>query len=395
MIHVVRMQGQGGRKPVEFAALGLVMCNDTLYSHPEMEFVNLMPVPRYRTACGKGSGLAACPSLGLLVTSDCDSNTLSVWSIPSDGGGVGTGAGCASGLARVCTLGGEWSPAPMQFKFFSHGDMSGYLAFIPSAPGAAFRHFPHLLLVTDHGHDAVHMIDVMSRAHVGFLATPGTIAGPRGVAVSGVAPLVAVSAWKEWTSGDHVVHIYRPGSYGSPWTHVRVIGGGFDSMDGRMKWPFGLRFSADGAAICVADRGNHRVSVFRVDDGVFVRHIAKGLRGPRDVEEVEGGWVVACVVSHTVEFMSDGGGRRSSLGSAGNRPGIRDGKFFYPTALALVPGLGLVVREWGNNGRLQVFSTPDILAMQCMSASRVGWMTATFRAVVKRQSLRGARRRLE
>jgi hypothetical protein len=99
--------------------------------------------------------------------------------------------------------------------------------------------------------------------------------------------------------------------------------------------------------------------MFRVGDGGFVRHMATGLRDLRDVEEVEGGWLVACGdPSHTVEFVSDGvggdGGRRPSLGKAGGGYGLGDGEFNGPTALAVVPGLGLVVRDCWND-RLQVF----------------------------------------
>jgi len=98
--------------------------------------------------------------------------------------------------------------------------------------------------------------------------------------------------------------------------------------------------------------------MFRVDDGGFVRHMATGLSGPWDVEEVEGGWLVVCEGSHSVEFVCDGGGGddggRPFLGKAGGGHGSGDGEFDVPTALAVVPGLGLVVREWFN-GRLQVF----------------------------------------
>ena len=153
------------------------------------------------------------------------------------------------------------------------------------------------------------------------------------------------------------------------WEAVRVIGGGFwgpGLPDGQLSRPYGLRFSGDGSAICVADWYNDRASVFRVGDGGFVRHMATGLRGPYDVEEVEGGWLVACAFSHTVKFVGDGvgaaDGGRASLGRAGGGAGSGDGEFWYPTALAVVPGLGLVVREWGNR-RVQVFATPDAIAM--------------------------------
>ncbi len=253
--------------------------------------------------------------------------------------------------------------APMQFKF-SDFYSSGYLAFTPptttaTRDGSSSSARP-LLLVTDAGHDAVHVVDVVGGSHAGYLASPGSIAGPRGVAASGASPLVAVSAWKNGGSGDHVVVVYR-GS-GAVWEAVRVIGGGFGgpgSRDGQLKWPYGLRFSGDGSAICVADRANNRASLFGVGDGGFVRHMVTGLSGPMDVEEVEGGWLVACGhPSHSVEFVCDGvGGRRGgrpSLGKAGGGEGSGDGEFHAPTALAVVPGLGLVVREYGND-RLQVF----------------------------------------
>ena len=100
------------------------------------------------------------------------------------------------------------------------------------------------------------------------------------------------------------------------------------------------------------------------------------------MEVMEGGWVVACAGSHTVEFV--GGNGRSFLGNAdgGYRDG--DGGLSGPISLALVPGLGLVVREFGNGGRLQVFSTPDMVAMRRMAPIRVSWMVAAARAIFRK-----------
>ncbi len=148
-----------------------------------------------------------------------------------------------------------------------------------------------------------------------------------------------------------MVVVYRRSHGGTVWEGVRVIGGGFrgpGSRDGQLHRAYGLRFSR--SSVVVADTRNSRASVFRVDDGVFVRHMATGLSSPWDVEEVEGGWLVACGGSHAVEFVSDGVG-----GDGGGRPSLgKAGEFNGPNALAVVPGLGQVVREWGND-RLQVF----------------------------------------
>jgi hypothetical protein len=136
----------------------------------------------------------------------------------------------------------------------------------------------------------------------------------------------------------------------------------------------------------VADWCNSRASVFRVvGDGLFVRHMVTGLRYPIDVEEVEGGWLVVSFATNRVEFVGDGvggaGGGRPSLGGAGSG----DGELNGPTALAVVPGLGLVVRDC-NNDRLQVFATPDVIAMAAMSPHRVAWMTVVARAVLRRSA---------
>jgi hypothetical protein len=189
----------------------------------------------------------------------------------------------------------------------------------------------------------------------------------------------------KFDSGDHVVVLYRGG--GTVWEAVRVIGGGF----GQLKVPSGLRFCRDGDSICVADCNNNRASVFRVGDGGLVRHIATDLGSPFDVEEVEGGWLVACWASQRVEFVGDDGtvggldgGGRPYLGTSGSADGKGHGEFYYPTALAVVPGLGLAVRDYGN-GRLQVFATPEVVAMGAMAPLRVAWMTTVARAVLHHQ----------
>lgn len=352
-----------------------------------------LPRPSLKTQSGPGFGLAACPALGLLVTSG-QRDTLSVWREPRGGDGAGTGG--HKGLEFMYTLGGEESPLPMQFNF---NNVSGYLAFLPPVVSAGCSSTTiasdPLLLVTDNGHDAVHIVDVVRRRHVGYIADPGSVAGPRGVAACNTASsaLVAISAWKETDRGDHVVHVFASNGSGSHWTKVRVIGGGFGmpgARTGQLYMPRGLRFSADGSMVCVANCTAYNLSLFRVEDGAFVRHLEAGvLYGPYDVEEVEGGWVVPCHGSHSVEFVGgDGNGTvRSYLGKAGGGPGRGDGEFCYPATIALVPGLGLVVRDDGysvGGGCLQVFSTPDMIAMLRMSAIRVAWMAAACRAVLRR-----------
>ena len=204
---------------------------------------------------------------------------------------------------------------------------------------------------------------------------------------------MAISAWKGENSGDHVVHVFK-GS-GASWSALRVLAGGFEGpsgADGHLTRPRCLRFTGDGAGLAVADLGNNRVSLFRVDDGSFVRHVVRDLEYPYDMEECKGGWLVACGGSvHTIKFVGDGAGGESGDGDGDGRvlatigrQGKRDGEFNIPSALALAPGLGLFVREYLNYGRVQVLATPHAIAQASMSAVRVAWMMAVVRGIASR-----------
>ncbi len=100
------------------------------------------------------------------------------------------------------------------------------------------------------------------------------------------------------------------------------------------------------------------------------------------MEECGGGWLVACLQSNTVEVVQGGGVSAKGEGAVLGGPGCGGGQFHGPSALALVPGLGLVVRE-SLNQRLQVFVDPDALAMAGMSAPRVVWLVAVARAITR------------
>ena len=295
------------------------------------------------------------------------------------------------GLTHLYTLGDEGLEPEVSMRFLfdtAHRGHGGRLTFGTSRH--LVRDVPYPLFVTDVGNGAVHIIDVVNKTHRGYVAPPGTMDGSCGVAASGVDSLVAVSSWSDFNFGDHVVHMYCATSGETEWTKVRVIGGRGGESASQFLRPRALRFTSDGVHVCVADSGNRRASLFRVDDGSFVRHVLIEARGSvGDVLEVEGGWIVAShVVSHKVYFVRDGGELSSThLGALYGQGGDADGRFRQCCALAMVPGLGLVVRE-KENARLQVFSTPCEIAMRTMSPTRVAWMAATYRAAVKRQFFR-------
>ena len=280
----------------------------------------LVPVRSLTTACVAGWGMAVCSALDVLAVTSSRDNTLTVYglprSLPSRAAPQST-----TGLPRLCTLGGPDSPPELRFRFGGSGGLAFTDPTCTTAP---------LLLVTDDRNE-VRVIDVASRVHVGYVGARGSIPGPRGVAARG--SLVAVSCWVLRDCGVHVVRVFE-GS-GSDWTPLRVLGGGVGA-DGWLHGPFGLRFTGDGSGVAVADPGNHRVSLFSVGDGSFVRQLATGLARAYDVEECEGGWLVACYGSDTVEFVGGDGVGHATLGKRGSG----DGEFDRPTALAQVPGLG-------------------------------------------------------
>lgn len=63
-----------------------------------------------------------------------------------------------------------------------------------------------------------------------------------------------------------------------------------------LQCPMGVAFTDDGSAIFVADKATHRVSVFRVSDGMLLQHLQIGLYRPMFVVVYEGG---ICVVTDT------------------------------------------------------------------------------------------------
>ena len=291
----------------------------------------------------EGRGLAVCDHLGVIVLSMLN-NTLRVFSLWSP-------------WNHFSILGGAKSPAPMQFNFMGRG--CGYLAFTGSR---AARY----LLVTDAGGGgSVHVIDVVHGTHVGYVAAPGTIAGPRGVAARG--ELVAVSAWEKRGSGKHIIQLFR-GS-GSRWTPVHVLGGGPGRANGKLQGPMGLRFSASGDAVVVAEFYNDRVSMFCVEDGSFVRHVVVAdLFFPEDVEVWDDGWLMTCHgFWSTVKFVN-------GSGVVVLNKGFRD-----LITLDTVDGLGLLVRDR--------FVLYKFAAKMAMRAHRVAWMVAVARGIMCRSRI--------
>jgi hypothetical protein len=326
--------------------------------------------------CGRGAGLAVCPALGLVTTSDVDQNRVCVWSLEK---AWDDEPSVAPVRLRLRVVLGKCRAHRIRFHF--RGSASGYLAFLPSVPSSGSDGPGPLLLVTDFHLCAVHIVDVARRENVGYVAAPRSLPGASGVAASAASPLVAIStAWSRIWGGDNTVHLYQ-GS-GLTWEPLCEVGSG-------LEMPRGVRFSKDGETICVADAGSNQASVFRVGDGRLVQHLATELRGPCDVEEVEAGWLVAGMIDtlpgQVVVALSGSSGvtslpplDRYSGGSACKRP-------VGAASLAVLPRVGLMVREQCNGGRLLLYENPDTVLMSAMSAPRVGWLVAVTRVLLRLQ----------
>jgi hypothetical protein len=89
------------------------------------------------------------------------------------------------------------------------------------------------------------------------------------------------------SSGDHRVSLFSAGD-GSL---VARVGGERGAAPGLLSCPYGVRLTADGAHVAVADFYNDRVSLFSLRDGAFVRHVATEAQGvtlPRDMVRCRG-----------------------------------------------------------------------------------------------------------
>jgi len=217
------------------------------------------------------------------------------------------------------------------------------------------------LVVTDAGLHAVHVIDVVHKAHVGYVAAPLSIWSP--MALAARKSQVAVIAQERYASDIRIIRLFE-GS-GAVWTVVRE----FRSV----YWygARGLRFTADGTNLVVANPWECRVSLYHASNGSFVRHVVKGLGYPLDVEEWDNGWLVVSGEPSPVFVHGDGDGTV--------RPSTHT--FAPMKSMAVVRGVGVVVRE--HDGRVSVFATYDAIAMGAMSAGRVVWMMAVARGIQK------------
>jgi hypothetical protein len=377
-----------------------------------MDLGAFVHVPQLTIECDPGAGLAVSPALNVMVISIFEDNCLQVFSLPSgscprfrkiktlkDVFGRMVTAECL--LEAVTAFPGihlRLVARPGYRFWFNAQRGSGRLAFTDPIGGMGGG-VPPLLLVADTAANVVYVVDVTSDKHVGYVGKYGEVHAPRGVTSRG--NLVAVSCWDVEGSPHHIVRLFTGG--GCAWSVIRTVGW---MTGGELRMPSGLKFSRDGRHLAVCNTGKGCLSIFNVATGscrhfnkrgpVYPRHphpSLDGLDAQADVEEHSGRWLMTDSDSGSVQCWDVGVGMGTDGYEAGcvgvgvpQRPcslggfGVQEGQLRWPTAVAVVPGLGIVVRDLR---RVQVFALPDDIAMSRMSLPRLAWMSVCYRARIR------------
>jgi hypothetical protein len=293
--------------------------------------------PQGSALCGPGWGLAAGPKMSAVAASCTRTNTVTVWTLRRGGS-----------LTPLHTIGRD---AEGRVEFSFGGALGGGLCFTPPM---TYSPVPSLL-VADTGNNRVVEVEGFNpiAGQLGTLKGKTILtmskeeAPPRSVAASAVH--IAVCVWSDRRPGQ------VPGFTGvvlyNSLTRARL------RRVATASFPVGIRLSSQGPRVCVSDMHDGRVlSTCHLPDGYRDGEPDRLLRRSDvnqafDVEEVEGGWLVPCHTSGRVVFMSSGGVSREEQ-EAGPVLGVR---LLSPTSLALLPGVGLVVRDGHAGGTVHVF----------------------------------------
>lgn len=190
---------------------------------------------------------------------------------------------------------------------------------------------------------------------------------------SGMNPLAVVAYGRTILVSDRVAHTVKVMDISTA-VVSRVIGTGKGSEAGELNHPSFMIVHAPLSAqplLLVADYFNHRVCLFDLTTGAFVRTIGLGRGSDAGQLQCPYGMAVYHPKSSSEQclvFVCDSGNHRvqafdlesgSYVRSVGYGRGTADGQFSYPTGLAIhsVPGAEaiLAVADYDNH-RVQIFS---------------------------------------
>lgn len=354
--------------------------------------------------------VAACPQLGVVVTTSFDA--LQVYAIPRPGSSWGGAPLIRFALLHHLSLSVSDDRTFAMRKHqpgaictgsafsFSGPVSSGYMAF------SMHRATGPVLCVSDTRNSTVHEIEVMAGEHLGcVLETPAALP----VWVTGVA---AHSRIAPGTAGDFMLAVATQGpreppyiflftwmERGSAWVHTRSLYGGHEA--GVLRRPCGLRFSACGTHVFVADQERETLFDLDVHTGQLRNRWILEDGGPfTDVEVLPGDVIVATipessrVVTVTLPLPEAVVGDSPFAGPkqllcrdiCGNRFEMAK-TLSWPASLASIPGLGFLIGDGGFlYGHLVLCSTLAGLAQYSMSPERVAWMAVVVKGGCPRKS---------
>ncbi len=307
--------------------------------------------------CGDGRGLAVSEPLDLLVLTDVHKNAVLGFSLAhlydqlaESTCGLRFLTAVVSVPEPLFVLGGKGSVSPMNFLFYG---CSGFVAFVDADSEP-------LLLVTDSGNGVVHILNVLTKEHCGYIDEAHECGQLAGVAASGkgLRNIVAVASYQ-----GNGVHIFdRTDVY--TWTRRCVARSGCRTI--------GVRFCADGAQCVAAEHFISCVCWYSTVDGSLLK--VRKVSSPLDVEVLDHDqyFVTSSCAESCVQFEATTGVQ--VLGTDTHD---------IPTALCLLPYVGILVRDY-NNGHVCVYVTEETVRKITMSAVRNNWMAAVVRSIIMR-----------
>jgi hypothetical protein len=298
--------------------------------------------------------VAACPSLGVFTVSYCSGgcvHLVDVFDLDPKELVIG------GGLQKRCTLGCPGS-CYMGFRF---ENSRGRMAFTDATSTHTC-----LLLLADA--TCVHIIDVLSKTHMGFLYPPEYIPYPSAIAAQ--AGYVAVTRGYELLRTRDVVLFVGSGP---SWVPHCIVASSLTQITG-------LSFASDRKSIVMCEAKFFwfsRLSEFRVSDGCLLGSTDHFETSHQDVVECEEGWLLAC--------GGDEGGvwlyPRDRQGGCIKQ--VMAMKSAYSIAVVQGGCLCTGFQDKGSNhSGLYVLTSKDVIAMARMSLQRLGWLVAIVRSML-------------
>jgi len=231
--------------------------------------------------------------------------------------------------------------------------MEEKLAFTSTCPTTGTR---PLLLVTDTSGNTVHMIDIVTRAHVGFLEAPGRIM--RGASIASAGEVIAMTS----TEVEPVKLCLRNGGKWSSWKMLAPARpdkslGGYHARHAAVSWDGTLIAFRDGMDLYVTD-----------SEGLSVKHCVALSWFADIIIGVREGWAV--VIGRVLRIFD----YSTCALKYGPVP-----KLAFNHTLTVSPCGGVMGARYPA---LFVCNTLDVMLMNRMSAARVAWMSIAARAIM-------------